>query len=62
MRQNRSLCKGAATYRNNVLAGGTCGSTDVGVGSLRFVDGASSPTVDYRDVIGELAPELKAPY
>jgi broad specificity phosphatase PhoE len=32
------------------------------VTTLRFEDGASAPTVGYRDVIGELAPELKAPY
>jgi broad specificity phosphatase PhoE len=32
------------------------------VTALRFDEGAASPTVEYRDVIGELAPELKAPY
>ena len=32
------------------------------VTTLRFENAASWPTVDYRDVIGQLAPELKAPY
>ena len=32
------------------------------VTTLRFDDSASWPTVEYFDVIGELAPELKAPY
>jgi broad specificity phosphatase PhoE len=32
------------------------------VTTLRFDEAASSPTVEYFDVIGELAPELKAPY
>ena len=30
--------------------------------TLRFEGEASWPTVEYQDVIGELAPELKAPY
>ncbi len=30
--------------------------------TLRFDEGASWPTVEYFDVIGQLAPELKAPY
>jgi probable phosphoglycerate mutase len=29
---------------------------------LTFEDGAAAPRVGYRDVIGELAPELKAPH
>jgi hypothetical protein len=33
-----SLCVGSATYRNNVLAGGRCGSSDTEVPALRFVD------------------------
>ena len=38
MPHSRSLCRAAATYRNNVLAGGTCGPSDVRVSSLVFVD------------------------
>ena len=30
--------------------------------TLHFADGAGWPTVEYLDLIGQLAPELKAPY
>jgi hypothetical protein len=33
-----SLCNSSANYRNNVLSGGKCGSSDVTVPSLQFVD------------------------
>jgi hypothetical protein len=41
MPYNRSLCRPGATYSNNMLAGGKCGSSDVAVRGLQFVDSAN---------------------